>query len=168
MNLWEIVPYVSFGPLQFGISRSSARGLLGADFRAYKKSRTSVTETDGYHSLGVHLYYDANDLLKFVEAFMPCVPTYQNVSILPGENPQQVLENLASIGQSPRIILDGFGFDDLGAAFFAGDDKRIESSLVFRRDEYEKTLEKWQQLAEKQRLREERRKSKGPIHNPFQ
>jgi hypothetical protein len=77
----DIVPFVSIGDLCFGESRMDIRGRLGHKHQSFKKD-VGENETDAYDGLGLHLYYDRNDRLEFVEAFRPANPTFQGVPFL--------------------------------------------------------------------------------------
>ena len=76
MTRWELHPFVGFGVVRFGSDRTLIRQQLGPDYEVFRKSSTSINDTDSYARLGIHLYYDRVDGLNFVEAFSLCAPVY--------------------------------------------------------------------------------------------
>jgi hypothetical protein len=66
---WEVRPLIGVGPLAFGISRADVRHLLGEASRLFRKGPERVQFTDEFAALGVHLYYDVDDRLEFVEGW---------------------------------------------------------------------------------------------------
>src|SRR5262245_58298124 len=66
----EIIPFQSIGTLSFGDSRKVARAKLASTFSTFQKG-DGPTETDAFDDLGLHLYYDEEGRLEFVEAFDP-------------------------------------------------------------------------------------------------
>src|SRR5437899_12990923 len=78
----EIRPFEGLGDVRFGMRRGDARALLGQEFRSFKKTPLADRLTDAYTQFGLHLYYDGQDRLEFVEAFQPCVPIFRGVELL--------------------------------------------------------------------------------------
>lgn len=69
VSTWELRPLIGVGPLAFGISRAEVRNLLGESSRLFRKPPERVQFTDEYAALGVHLYYDVDNRLEFVEGW---------------------------------------------------------------------------------------------------
>jgi hypothetical protein len=55
--------------LKFGVSRAEVRSQLGETSRLFRKTPEQVQFADEYASLGVHVYYDDDDRLEFVEGW---------------------------------------------------------------------------------------------------
>lgn len=66
---WELRPLIGIGPLAFGISRAEVREIVGESSRLFRKAPTDVQLTDEYAALGIHLYYDVDDRLQFMEGW---------------------------------------------------------------------------------------------------
>ena len=62
-------PLIGIGPLVFGISRTEVRKTLGESSRQFRKAPTDAQPTDEYAALGIHLYYDVDDRLQFMEGW---------------------------------------------------------------------------------------------------
>jgi hypothetical protein len=77
----EIRPFEALGTLSFGDSRSTVREKLGKEYSSFSK-KTGDVPTDAYDSLGLHLYYDQDERLEFVEAFEPAVITMNGITFL--------------------------------------------------------------------------------------
>jgi len=167
MQSWEIRPFDGVGPLNFGTPRSRVREALGSRFHTFRKSAKSQSETDAYGDLGLHLYYDAADQLKFIETFPSCALRWGNLWLFRADLRTTIGEMQAS-GQPAITDPSGCYFEGLGVAIYSPYDGRIESVGVFRRDEWEHYLELAREIAEKRRLRAERRKALGAPKNPFQ
>jgi hypothetical protein len=168
MKTWEIVPFTSVGPVRFGMSRSGARHLLGEHFSTFRKTPQSQSETDAYDSLGLHLHYDCEERLIFAEAFAQCGVTLEGVSFM-SRPLAEAIQEMASIGQS--AIYDGsscYCFEKIGVILCVTySENTIESIGVSARDHFKDYMTLWKELEEKRRLREERRKSRPPVKNPF-
>ena len=134
MNIQEVVPFERLGDLRLGMSRTAVRSMLGSNFKSFRKGPDSINETDAYDQLGMHLYYDADDQLEFIEMFPPSDPAYQGVHLL-NNSLDQVLQKLAAIGQHYHYDDDGYDFKQLGVVLYVPDDS-IESVAVYRRGYY--------------------------------
>jgi predicted component of type VI protein secretion system len=77
----EIRPFEAVGSLLFGDVRSAVREKLGMEYSSFSKT-TGDEPTDAYDSLGLHLYYDEDGRLEFVEAFIPAVITMDGITFL--------------------------------------------------------------------------------------
>ncbi len=65
----EIVPGDRVGPIQIGQKRSEVLFAAGSPDNRFRKTQDSLTLTDVYDSLGVHVYYTMLDTVEFLEAF---------------------------------------------------------------------------------------------------
>ena len=131
---WEIEPYQSVGPLTFGQTRNAVREQLGPDYDSFAKD-VGENETDAYDNLGVHLYYDDDDRLEFVEAFEPASLTLRGVALHRREY-RQVDSELSRLGYDANPTDVGYRYDDIGIALTL-DGSTVEGVAVFRRGYYE-------------------------------
>jgi hypothetical protein len=168
MEMWEIRPFDGCGPVKFGMSRSEVRALLGSHFSTFKKGAEAFNLTDSYDSIGLHLYYDGKGELDFVEAFSPCAPCFNEIHFI-GNNPQRILAQMRALGHEAIAITAVFCFERLGISIYVPSSEavKIESVGLFRRDKFASYLTSVKAIAEKERLRAERRKATGPPKNPF-
>jgi hypothetical protein len=134
MATWNIIPFVGMGDLRFGIPRLEVRSFLGNDFQSFLKYG-ETRETDAYNGLGLHLYYNVNDRLEFIEAFAPCRPEYQGIQLL-NQKLDAVLKQLRSIGFDARYDDEGYFFDQLGFALYVPHSS-IEAVSVYRQGYYD-------------------------------
>jgi hypothetical protein len=131
----EIHPYESVGPLRFGFSRDTVRGVLKSTLRRFRKYE-SRPKIDVSNELGLHLYYDDLDCLEFIEAFDPANIAFRGVTFL-GRGLCAVIEDMRLLGFSPTKS-DGYGvtFDSAGIALFAPTGK-VEGVAAYRRGYYD-------------------------------
>jgi hypothetical protein len=94
---WAVRPFIGAGILEFGMSRTQVRVLLGRDFVSFKKTADAVTETDAYSDLGLHLYYDSDDRLEVMEFWGSNEIEIKGVPLLNGAT-QDVLSSLKAAG----------------------------------------------------------------------
>jgi hypothetical protein len=113
----EIVPFESIGKLSFGDSRDIARQKLGFPFTTFEKV-IGADATDAFEELGLHLYYDNDDHLEFVEAFEPACVVFRGISFL-GRDLGRVLEDMQAIGFKPTEFDVGVNFQAAGIALTA-------------------------------------------------
>lgn len=78
---WKIKPFVGVGTLVFGQQRDSVRDILGEKYHSFKKT-VDENETDAYAALGLHLYYDNDNCLQYIEAFQPADIEFSGISLL--------------------------------------------------------------------------------------
>jgi hypothetical protein len=134
---WEVTPYIGMGVLRLGTSQTAMREQLGAGFSTFRKSSWSPSLTDSYDEFGLHLYYDDDDQLEFIEAFPPCQPTYHGHPPME-PNLAQVLGHLEELGQRAREELGSYTIEDIGVALYAPSPFGPKESVsVFRRGYYE-------------------------------
>lgn len=133
----EIQPYISVGDLHFGDSRQHARQLLGSKYQSFEKVPGS-NETDAYDDLGLHLYFDSQDCLEYVETFFPASPSLQGAQLL-GKSIRQVADELARLGHG-CVSIDSCNMqcDSAGISLHFPDGPVLAVG-VFRRGYYEET-----------------------------
>ena len=110
----EIRPFEAIGALSFGDLRSIVREKLGKEYSSFSKT-TGDDLTDAYDSLGLHLYYDQDGRLEFVEAFAPAVITMNGITFLG----RQVADVVHELGMKGLDYVDadvGIDFPAVGIA----------------------------------------------------
>ena len=132
----KIIPFEGLGSLRFSETRAAIRALLNDPDLSFRKGSSTSTLTDAYNALGLHLFYDAQDCLEFIETFPPCNPVFegQTFSGLPIE---MVVTAMRARGHQPNN--DGLGdyiFEDLGIALYVPDED-VESVAVYRHGYYD-------------------------------
>lgn len=132
----EIIPFESFGELRFGTSRSLVRTQLSAPCESFLKDEDDEVLTDACDSLGLHMYYDRNDLLEVVEAFAPCSPMFQGVSLI-GKRLSKVVKEIRQHTSNVDRDEVGADFPELGFGLIAAPDGLVEGVSVYRRGYYD-------------------------------
>ncbi len=64
-----IEPMVRIGPVRIGMSLAENRTVIGEPKERFQKTEQSVSLTDSYENLGLHVYYDENGSVEFIESF---------------------------------------------------------------------------------------------------
>lgn len=117
---WQIESFKSVGPISFGQSRDEIRNLLGSGFRSFKKTE-GENDTDAYDSLGIHLYYDDDDRVEFVEAFSPADLSINGVSLV-GRKTSDAINDLRALGYDSEQDDVGYNYDDIGVGLTVNGD----------------------------------------------
>jgi hypothetical protein len=134
MNM-EILPFESIGPLRFGEVRQAVRQLLGKKYRTFKKD-VDENDTDAYVDLCLHLYYDNEDRLEFVEAFDGASASFRGIQFL-GRPEDDVASDLAEIGFGCVSGDVGLQCDSAGIRLTVSNGI-VEGVAVFRKGYYDK------------------------------
>jgi hypothetical protein len=113
----ELIPFRSIGPLSFGDGRQVSREKIGSTFSTFQKVN-GAHETDSFDDLGLHLYYDTEDRLEFVEAFGPADVTFRGIAFL-GRPLEDVAEDMKSMGFDATESDIGLKFEEAGIALTA-------------------------------------------------
>lgn len=113
----EIVPFQSIGILSFGDSRKVSRDKVGMAFSTFVKD-VGNNETDAFDECGLHLYYDDQGRLEFVEAFTPAEVTFCGIRFL-GRKLSQVIDEMRRIGYRASEGNGGIDFAEAGIALTA-------------------------------------------------
>jgi len=131
---WEIKPFASVGPMQFGQSRTAIRSVLGAKYDTFEKVPGAIP-TDAYDELGVHAYYDESDRLCLVELFEPASASIDSVELLESDV-ATVLEELQDRGIERQEVDNGYKYDELGFVVVVMDGE-IDGVSVFKKGYYD-------------------------------
>lgn len=79
MFKWTAIPLEEINGVKFGMPRSEVRGILGGEYREFKKGKFSKNTTDDF---GVcHVFYTPDDRCEAVEVFDEC-EVYVNGKLL--------------------------------------------------------------------------------------
>ncbi len=158
MSEWRITPFHGLGPLTFGMAREQARSELGGNFRTFRKTPKAVTDTDAYTALNLHLYYDENYQLNFVEVISgaPFCLRLESVNLFSGSY-EEVGKSIEALGHSVVWDPDGPFFPDLGISFYAPHGPKLEAVGLFDRKQFDNYLKLVREIAERRRMRQERR-----------
>lgn len=92
-----IKPLKGIDSIEFGMTPEQVRGLLGAEFKSFKRTPTAGFPSDYFPALGVFAYYDQSGALEAIELASPATPLLDGVNLL------------------------GIGFDDLKTTLRARD-----------------------------------------------
>ena len=131
----DVKPFLGVGKVRFGETRQETRQTLGSQFSSFRKS-PGANETDAFDELGLHVYYDSEDRVNFVEAFEPAPIRYEGILLL-GRSLQSVDEDMRTLGCCPRPFDLGLDYETAGLSLFAPNDT-IEGVGVFSRDYFPK------------------------------
>jgi hypothetical protein len=129
----EISPFTSIGQLAFGDFRKDVRGKLNEKFSTFLKG-TGENETDSFDEIGLHLYYDDEGKLEFVEAFPPAKISFQGVCFL-GRDIEAVIPDMKALGFSSAEADVGVDFPDAGIAL-TSPSGLVEGVAVHRKGYY--------------------------------
>ena len=132
--MWEIKPFAQVGPIEFGQLRNEVRSKLDSDYQVFKKT-PGENDTDAYDSLGIHVYFDDDDQVEFVEAFSPAELEYEGIALI-GRNVDEVVADLRARGYEAEKDDVGYNYDELGFGLTVNGDV-IEGVGVFRKGYYE-------------------------------
>jgi hypothetical protein len=164
--MWTIEPFKSFGSLKFGTTRAENRKLLGEKFISFKKTPSSTNLTDAYNSLSIHLYYDDNDQLKFVEApAKDCGKIFVHDTLISGLNLEGLVAALTPFGPAAFRTSDGCLFPSAGVSVWSADGENVETIAAASRAEFDHLMELHRQFEERWALRAKnpKKRSGGPF-----
>jgi hypothetical protein len=96
MPVLRVEPLIGVGPVRLGMRRAESRRAIGRVPHAFRKTPSSPNTTDAYDDMGIHVYFDAEDAVEYVELFsVPYfVVTYKGVNVF--ETPAEDLVDLIS------------------------------------------------------------------------
>ena len=114
---YDIRPFVGIGELKFGETREALRERLGATVKPFLKCKTGPL-VDAYDSFGLHLYFDSQDRLEFIETFVPAMTTFAEIHLL-GLEVEEANRLLSEIGCSGEPIDVGYQYDNEGFCLYA-------------------------------------------------
>jgi hypothetical protein len=112
-----IIPFSAVGLLAFGDDRKDARAKLNDAYSTFQK-HAGETETDSFDEFGLHLYYNHDGLLEFVEAYPPADISFQGIKFL-GRDVDAVTRDMNALGFASVDADVGVDFPDAGIAITA-------------------------------------------------
>jgi len=132
----EIKPFIGIGEVEFGKPRHTIRGHLGSEFTSFKKTPSSLSETDAYDNLGIYLFYDENDCLDFCELYPPFIVTFMGISFF--EQSGNLLENVFK-EKGINLMANSVGYDapDFGFGIYVNEGK-VRGVYIYKKDYYMK------------------------------
>ena len=110
----EIKPFRTIGMLSYGEPKQVVRGKLASAYSVFVKD-VGNEETDSFDELGLHLYYDPQGNLEFVEGFEPAEITFCGVGFI-GRDLSLVVEEIRRMGFAPVESDIGVKFPAIGIA----------------------------------------------------
>jgi hypothetical protein len=154
MTEWSIIPFVSVGPIAFGMPRVEVRRQVGGDYRSFKKTPRSTNDTDDFFLLRVHIYYDDSDRVKLIEGFSaaPTRMEFRQLSFV-SESVDRASVGLSELGYSVVRELDGCYFPEIGISCYAPDLRIISAVGAFNREEFSRLLALKARLSQKRKQR---------------
>jgi hypothetical protein len=130
----EITPFEGVGTIRFGDSRQQVRNSINHRYESFRKD-VGEDETDAFDEIGVHVYYDDQGRVEFIEAFSPASLTLHGLPLM-GRPIGDVEDELRALGYSSRQTDVGLEYTDAGIALTAAEGI-IEGVGVFRRGYYD-------------------------------
>ena len=102
MRTLDVVPLYGAGPLQLGMSRTRSRLQLGVQHEELKKSVYSSKICDGYFKATIHVHFDEDDRVEFIELWRggPFAANVGGIDVLGAT----ALEVLASLRESGLVL----------------------------------------------------------------
>jgi hypothetical protein len=113
----NIVPFSSVGLLAFGDHRKVARAKLNGLYSTFQKD-SGETETDSFDEIGLHLYYNSDGVLEFVEAYHPADISFQGIHFL-DRDVDAVTRDMSALGFASVDADVGVDFPDAGIVITA-------------------------------------------------
>lgn len=113
----EIIPFRFVGPLAFGDARKDARAKLNARPSTFTKVR-GQNETEAFDEIGLHLDFDEEGRLDFVEAFSPADISFRGIRIL-DRDVSAVAQDMNRLGLQDVRTDVGAKFPEAGIAVYA-------------------------------------------------
>jgi hypothetical protein len=130
----EIVPFVGVGVVRFGDTRQQVRDALQRPFEIFRKD-VGENETDAFDEVGLHVYYDGQGRVEFIEGFGSASLTIGGLVLL-GRNIDDVDRELSALGHSSHATDVGLQYDSVGIALTAPGGV-VEGVGAYRRGYYD-------------------------------
>lgn len=147
---FDIIPYVSAGPLKFGMERVEIQSILGQENVPFTPGGKDVC--DYYDALGILVAYDSDLQCAYIALGKPIVALYKGKDLLS-----------LTAKQVGKILADDINLEEYGDGFtshlhgigtvFEYKTKPVSRITVFKKGYYSKNNE-WEQKLEKLNLKE--------------
>ena len=140
MDLTTIQPNAGLGALRFGMLRPAVRqGFMDAHdtfTRAEQAFEERDEEVDAYDALGLHLHYDENNALEYIELFPPASPTWDGLHLL--DLSLEEIERVATArGYSVSRDETGLDIRSLGIGIYSENGSQPQAVSVYREGYYD-------------------------------
>jgi len=140
MDLTTIQPYTGLGSLHFGMLRPVVRqGFMDAHdtfTRAEQAFDACDEEVDAYDALGLHLHYDENNALEYIELFPPASPTLEGLRLL-DLSLVEIERAMTARGHSVSRDKTGLDIRSLGIGVYSENGSRPQAVSVYREGYYD-------------------------------
>jgi hypothetical protein len=131
---FEIKPYVSAGPVRFGMTPDEVRNALNSDVQPSLKSSSDIP-ADFFTQLGIFVDYKPPGLAQAIEFNGPALPEFQQQQLL--ERTYGEIERwIRTIDPEVQVLDAGlrtfrFGFDVYAPSVKMGPKRPVKSVIVF-------------------------------------
>jgi len=133
MKTYLITPYVSAGPIRFGMSRADVRDAMGYTPREFHKTRQSTQKTDAFDKDGINVFYGDNGSVNAVEFNGPAKPELNGITFL-GMSEKAVKSWLDENDRNAQDDLPETGWTSTKFGLSWGvDNRRIFTVLAFEK-----------------------------------
>lgn len=140
MDLTTIQPNRGLGALRFGMSRPAVRqGFMDAHdtfTRAEQAFDERDEEVDAYDALGIHLHYDEDNALEYIELFPPASPTWEGLHLL-NLSLDDIEQAMTTRGHSVSRDETGLDVRSLGIGVYSENGLWPQAVSVYREGYYE-------------------------------
>ena len=109
----EIHPYAGLGAVRFNMTCDQARAAIGIDPQLFEKAPGTIVENYG----GLHLYYDNDGRLEFIEVGLPNQVSFGGIALLNMKIADAVAK-LEPLGGPVKRSGSGYDFEQLGLGLF--------------------------------------------------
>lgn len=138
---YEIEPYVGVDNILFGMSSEVVRGIVGNEYKTFRKASSSQTKTDAYIGMGLHVHFDKEDKCEAVEFSFPAKPTLFDIEFI-GSPFDAVMKEFNKIDLGIEVDDTGFISIQYGIGVFVPSLKdslsqEIQGVIVFKRSYYD-------------------------------
>ncbi|MBH3361335.1 hypothetical protein [Pseudomonas guariconensis] len=116
------------GPIYKGVRRADVRKVLGA-YKEFKKSPFSSNTADDFQSVGVHVFYNSEDVVRGVEIFKGARVFVCGLDVFSFSLTGLVAE-LERIGVGCVYDEAGANITDLGIGFYSPDVGEVETPSI--------------------------------------
>ena len=108
--VYDINPFKSVGPIEFGATREETRSKLG-EFKEFKKTRFSKNTTDDFGCF--HVFYDESDRVVAIEFFRNSKVYYndKNLFVLNKADLISLFNDSYKSEEQDTIIFNSFGVE---------------------------------------------------------
>lgn len=133
--MMEVIPYKSLGQILLGETREVVRRKLGGEFVEFRKSSDDENFTDAFNDKGLHLYYDSDDRLEFIEVSSPANVCFEGIEFL-DRDIIDVVSDMTRLGLKVEESDETYIFPQAGLSLFVPDEY-VETVSIFRKGYYD-------------------------------